>query len=270
MEQTMNVSTETATDEPVSSLTPNALIPSLESSLSQRFGDATADVVDSVTWRVRQDGWTADRIRIFLNTLAQSGVVADAARAAGISLQSAYRLRNRADGRAFHVAWNAAVLLARRRLADDLLSRAVNGCREVVYRDGRIVSERHRHDNRLGLALLQRLDQQVKDAAKQRWSEEAVTRVVAEEFDQFVDLVCDGGEAAADFIETRRESYDQATEPELLERLDNFRRFGVGHPDEIDTSDLDPRKMKQWTEEQHLRAERAGLVETDDEDSPFA
>ena len=239
MDQNQNIPPEAATDEPVSPLTPNALVP-LESPPGQRFGDAAADAVDSIAWRIRQDGWTADRIRIFLNTLAQSGIVSDAARAAGISLPSAYRLRNRADGRAFHVAWNAAVQLARRRLADDLLSRAVNGCREVVYRDGKPVSERHRHDNGLGLALLKRLDAQVEDAEKARWSEAAVARVVAEEFDQFVDIVCAGGRGAAEFIQARRPSYGQASEPELLERLDDYRNYGIGHADDLDIPGPEP------------------------------
>ena len=267
MEHIQNIPPEAATDEPVSSCNPNALVPSLESPLSQRFGDAAADAVDSIAWRVRQDGWTPERIRIFLNTLAQSGSVTDAARAAGISFQSAYRLRNRAGGRAFHLAWNAAMLLARRRLADDLLSRAVNGCREVVYRDGRIVSERHRHDNRLGLALLQRLDRQAKEAEKSRWSEEALARVVADEFDQFVDIVCEGGEAASGFVEARRDSYAQLPEPELLDRLENYRDYGVGHPEEIDVSDLDIAGMASWTDEQRRRAERAGLIEAEGDES---
>ena len=267
MEHIQNISSETSTDEPVSPSNSNTLAGSLESPLSQRFGDAAADAVDSVAWRVRQDGWTADRIRVFLNTLAQSGSVTDASRAAGISFQSAYRLRNRAAGRAFHLAWNAAMLLARRRLADDLLSRAVNGCREVVYRDGRVVAERHRHDNRLGLALLQRLDRQAKESEKTRWSEEALARIVAEEFYQFVDIVCEGGEAAAGFIEARRDSYAQAPEPELLDRLDNYRNYGVGHAEEIDVSDLDIAEAAKWTEEQRLRAERAGLIEVESDDS---
>ena len=56
----------------------------------------------------RHDGWTPDRIKTFLNTLAECGVVADAACAAGMSARSAYNLRNRAEGGPFAVAWNAA------------------------------------------------------------------------------------------------------------------------------------------------------------------
>ena len=56
-------------------------------------------------------------------------------------------------------------------------------------------------------------------------------------------------------------------EPELLDRLDNYRNFGVGHSEEIDVSDLDTANMADWTEEQRLRAERAGLIENDNEDS---
>ena len=77
----------------------------------------------------------------FLMPLAEWGVVDDAARATAISRRSAYRLRNSARGRAFRLAWQAALLLARQRLGDDLMSRAVNGCVELVYRDGALVGE---------------------------------------------------------------------------------------------------------------------------------
>ena len=148
----------------------------------------------------RHDGWTPDRVRRFLDALGECGVVEDAARAAGMSRRSAYRLRRRAEGRAFHVAWTAAELLARRRLADELVSRALHGCREVIVRDGVVVAERHRFDNRLTLAVLARLDKRVladDDEAR-------TARLVAADFDEYVDLVCAGdGEEAANFVAAR-------------------------------------------------------------------
>jgi len=149
---------------------------------------------------LRVDGWTPDRIRTFLAVLSRCGVVGDAARAAGISRQAGYALRHRAEGRAFALAWDAAMLLARRRLADDLYSRAVHGSAELIVRDGKIVAERHRFDNRLGMALLTRLDQQARAGS---CADETVVRV-AEEFDDFVEIVCDGGRGAADFIGERK------------------------------------------------------------------
>ena len=88
----------------------------------------------------RHDGWTPERKRLFHETLAGGGVVSDAARAAGMSAQSAYNLRHRDP--LFDAGWDAALLLARRRLADDLYARAVNGCVEQIHKDGVIVAER--------------------------------------------------------------------------------------------------------------------------------
>jgi len=48
--------------------------------------------------------------------------------------------------------------IARERLADTLLARSIEGNVEQIYRDGELVGERHVIDNRLGLAILRRLD----------------------------------------------------------------------------------------------------------------
>jgi hypothetical protein len=109
-----------------------------------------------VTQFARADGWNSAKVRAFLFSLAECGVVSDAAQAAGISRAAAYKLRDR--GPAFRLAWDAALRIARRRLTDELMSRAMRGCVELIYRDGKLWEERHRHDNRLGLALLTRLD----------------------------------------------------------------------------------------------------------------
>jgi len=148
----------------------------------------------------RLDGWTPERIRTFLHALSQCGVVADAARAAGISKQSAYAFRGSARGRAFDVAWRAALLLARRRLADELMSRALNGCVELIIRDGEVWGERHRFDNRLTMAVLARLDQ----LAQSTCQADDAPRRVAHEFEAFVESVCAGGGEAADVVESRR------------------------------------------------------------------
>src|SRR6187402_1009361 len=164
MEHTTNAPPTAATDEPAVPPTflaanrPAARVSSrLTESLIEPALDAGRDVRPDRATRV--DGWTPDRIRIFLNALAECGVAGDAARAAGMSKQSAYNLRNRTRGRAFHNAWNAAEHLARRRVAGDLMSRALHGCVEIIVRDGQVWGERHRFDNRLTMAVLTRLDQ---------------------------------------------------------------------------------------------------------------
>lgn len=104
----------------------------------------------------RHDGWTGDKIAIFCETLAETAVVIEACDAAGMSASGAYAARRRNP--IFAAAWDAALTIARERLADTLLARAMEGNVEQIWRDGVVVGERHVLDNRLGLALLRRLD----------------------------------------------------------------------------------------------------------------
>jgi hypothetical protein len=59
--------------------------------------------------RCRRDGWNPERQLRFLDTLASTGSVTRAARAAGMSRESAYRLRARADSALFAAAWDKAL-----------------------------------------------------------------------------------------------------------------------------------------------------------------
>ena len=62
--------------------------------------------------------WTPTKQRIFLAALAETGSIARAARAAGMSRSSAHRLRARLAGTPFDRAWNQALAVHARRLAD--------------------------------------------------------------------------------------------------------------------------------------------------------
>jgi hypothetical protein len=170
-------------------------------------------------WSPRIDGWTPERIRIFLVSLAQCGVVGDAARAAGMSKQSAYAFRNSARGRHFEVGWRAAHLLARRQLGDELLSRALHGCVEVLTRGGEVIGERHRHDNRLAMAVLTRLDTL---ANSQNQADEAPI-LAAEEFEAYIEAVCTGPAQAAAFLEERSaRPWQDFEEPSIIRRSEEF------------------------------------------------
>jgi len=224
--------------------------------ISDRLGPTLADAAAACgaydrAGRIRADGWTPERKLTFLEILAATGVVADAARAAGMSVQSAYALRNSARGRAFHVAWRAAQMLAYRRVADELLSRALSGVVDVVVHDG-VVSERHRFDNRLALALLTRLDQR-----SGLYEHDPVARAASEEFDQFSRLAAEGNPGAEAFINARVWRTEEA---DSFERAAYYSRYGVGLPNEIDVTDLDVARRDQWTAEQWERAYHAGLV----------
>jgi len=114
---------------------------------------------------VRHDGWTGEKMAIFCETLAETAIVAEACDAARMSISGAYACRRRNP--VFAAAWDAALTIARERLADTLLARSMEGNIEQVWRDGEVVGERHVLDNRLGLAILKRLD---KLAEKQPFS----------------------------------------------------------------------------------------------------
>ncbi|MCP3732355.1 LysR family transcriptional regulator [Sphingomonas sp. MG17] len=62
--------------------------------------------------------WTPSRQRIFLAALLETGSVARAALAAGMSRSSAHGLRKRLAGTPFDRAWDHALTLHARRLAD--------------------------------------------------------------------------------------------------------------------------------------------------------
>jgi hypothetical protein len=105
---------------------------------------------------LRHDGWTGEKIAIFCETLAETAVVAEACAAAHMGISGAYAARRRSA--VFAAAWDAALSIARERLADTLLARSMEGNIEQIFRDGELVGERHTLDNRLGLQILRRLD----------------------------------------------------------------------------------------------------------------
>jgi hypothetical protein len=93
---------------------------------------------------------------IFCEALAETAVVAEACEVARMGISGAYAARRRNP--VFAAAWDAALTIARERLADTLLARSMEGNIEQIYKDGELVGERHVLDNRLGLAILRRLD----------------------------------------------------------------------------------------------------------------
>jgi len=58
------------------------------------------------TARIRRDGWTAERQLRFLDALARTHSVSEAAELAGMSRESAYRLRERREGALFAALWD--------------------------------------------------------------------------------------------------------------------------------------------------------------------
>ena len=113
--------------------------------------------VPVVELRRRRDGWTAARQHIFLHTLANTGSVAHAAEAAGITPKSAYRLKNHAKGAAFAKAWDACMMRAANRLVAVAFERATSGTPRTVWRDGCIVAKTQDPSDKMLMFLLQNL-----------------------------------------------------------------------------------------------------------------
>ena len=133
--------------------------------------------------------WTPALQRQFLEHVADTGSVRIAADRVGMSSSAAYQLKQRPEGTAFRLGWGAAVLIARARLADELLDRAIYGHEETstVYReDDRSLVKRRRLDARLGLAMLARLDRMVETRAKA--GEEMLAQIIAGDWPGFLGL----------------------------------------------------------------------------------
>ena len=114
------------------------------------------DGVELPATRNRLAGWSADRQRYFLATLAETGSVHLASSAARLSARSAYKLRTRSP--AFAAAWDTALQLAVGRLSAIVFDRAIHGRVEQVFADGDLVAERRVPSDKLLTWLLARLD----------------------------------------------------------------------------------------------------------------
>ena len=102
--------------------------------------------------RVRSDGWTVTRTRVFLATLGQTGCITDAARIAGVSTTSVNR--SRALFPPFDKACAEAIARALRGLEAVAYERAVEGREMVILRNGKEVERRIvPSDSLLGLLL---------------------------------------------------------------------------------------------------------------------
>jgi hypothetical protein len=132
------------------------LAPAIQSDGSEPVAPMPFDGVELDDSRKRLAGWSADRQRLFLETLAETGSVHLASNAARLTARSAYRLRARSP--AFARAWDTALQLSVGRLSAIVFDRAINGRVEQIYRDGELFGERRVPSDKLLTWLLARLD----------------------------------------------------------------------------------------------------------------
>ncbi|KTE04466.1 hypothetical protein ATE68_02140 [Sphingopyxis sp. H038] len=140
--------------------------------------------------------------RDFLEAFATNGSVKISAAKVGMSPSAVYQLKQRPEGAAFKLGCAAALLIARGRLVDELLDRAIWGhdeTAEIQREEGRSFVKRRRLDSRLGLAMLARLDKMVETRASQKggWlGEEMFAQIIAGDWPGFLALF-DAAEAVA-------------------------------------------------------------------------
>jgi hypothetical protein len=114
----------------------------------------------------RRNSITPERQRAFIAMLAATGIVTQAARSIGASLEALYRLRHQPGAEGFSAAWEAAIDRGIMRLEDCALERAIQGEeRVIVGKNGEVVARWVRYDT----ALLQFLLRQRRAA---RWNAE--------------------------------------------------------------------------------------------------
>ena len=102
----------------------------------------------------RRNSISPERQQRFIAALAASGIVTQAARVIGASLEALYRLRHQPGAEQFSKAWDAAIDRGMARLEDCALERALVGEERPVVRNGEIVGSWRYHDTRLLTFLL--------------------------------------------------------------------------------------------------------------------
>ena len=102
----------------------------------------------------RRNSITAARQRAFIAALAATGIVNQAARTIGASLEALYKLRHKPGGEAFSAAWDAAVDRGVQRLEDGALARAIAGEERMVVSSGKLIGTEIRHNEALVMFFL--------------------------------------------------------------------------------------------------------------------
>ncbi|WP_245228529.1 hypothetical protein [Pontixanthobacter sp. CEM42] len=102
----------------------------------------------------RSNSITPDRQRRFVATLAATGIVKQAAKSIGKSLEALYKLRHRPGAEGFAAAWDAALERGVQRLEDCALERAVQGTSTPIVSGGEILGWWDKPDNALLRFLL--------------------------------------------------------------------------------------------------------------------
>ena len=96
--------------------------------------------------RPRRNSITPDRQRAFIAALAASGIVTQAAREIGASLEALYKLRVRPGAEGFSAAWEAAIDRGILRLEDCAVELALRGEELPIASGGKLLGTYRKHN----------------------------------------------------------------------------------------------------------------------------
>ncbi|MEQ5786301.1 hypothetical protein J3454_00180 [Erythrobacter sp. NFXS35] len=102
----------------------------------------------------RSNTITPDIQRAFIAQLAATGIVTQAARHVGKSMEALYKLRQRPGAEGFRAAWDAAIDRGVARLEDSALARAIQGEERLILHGGEVVAAERRHNEQLVMFFL--------------------------------------------------------------------------------------------------------------------
>nr|WP_166175129.1 hypothetical protein [Altererythrobacter segetis] len=94
------------------------------------------------------------RQRAFVASLAECGIVTQAARSIGASMEALYKLRQRPGAEEFRAAWDAAIDRGVMRLEDSALARAIEGEERMVVSGGKVMGYETRFNEALVMFFL--------------------------------------------------------------------------------------------------------------------
>ncbi len=104
--------------------------------------------------QLRRNSITPDLQREFIAQLAATGIVKQAARRIGKSLEAIYKLHARPGAESFRTAWEAALDRGVARLEDCALTRAIEGEERMVVSSGKVLGTETRHNEALVMFFL--------------------------------------------------------------------------------------------------------------------
>jgi hypothetical protein len=104
--------------------------------------------------RPRRNSITPARQRAFIASLAECGIVTQAARSIGASMEALYKLRQWPGAEEFRAAWDKAIDRGVARLEDTALARAIEGEERMIVSGGKCLGFETRFNEQLVMFFL--------------------------------------------------------------------------------------------------------------------